>query len=122
MRYSAKFCVIYSAATIAVTIGLHFVFNIELGMLVSSFVVDIIMAVSFLISFKRLSVYGKPIIACTKLLGDLFAWLEYSNYHIIIKAIGIAVLALNIIYLVLSILESIKFKKENKFKRKRIRF
>ena len=39
-------------------------------------------------------------VAISKLLGDMFAWIAYKQEMLLINLIGIAVLTLNLIYLV----------------------
>ena len=70
-------------------------------MLLSCFVIDLIMAISFLwgISFKHMKksliLY---VVGTFKLLGDMFAWRYYRSYFGI-ELIGIIVLICNTIYL-----------------------
>ena len=69
-------------------------------MLISSFIIDLIMAANFLLDHSRLSNRGQRVIAVSKLLGDMFAWIAYKQEMLLINLIGIAVLTLNLIYLV----------------------
>ena len=77
------------------------IFNLQTvdGQLYSSFVIDIYMAVAFLARYNVLASKGQKYIACTKLIGDLFAWLVYGGNVLVINIIGAAVLLLNILYL-----------------------
>ena len=74
------------------------------GMVVSSFVIDIVMAIGFLITMIIFPQNGRSIpIAVTKLIGDFCAWQHYRLYLPIIDKIGLTVLIMNSIYLILSI-------------------
>lgn len=78
-------------------------FRMDMGMLMSSFVIDLIMAVCFFVERKKLLKDGKIIIAITKLLGDLAAVIHYASYSVIILIIGIIVFILNTAYLAYAI-------------------
>lgn len=69
------------------------------GQLLTSFLIDLIMAAEFIIYGKRISLHGKFLIGITKLLGDLFAWLYYMRNSIPVMIIGAAVFLLNLFYL-----------------------
>ena len=77
-------------------------------MLLSSFVIDLIMAVAFvcfLFKQKLSSFLHVFLIGSFKLLGDLFAWLFYFDNQLI-PIIGCLVLIFNIAYLVLLVLKT----------------
>ena len=74
------------------------IFKLNEGNLISSFIIDIIMAFMFLIRFNNISRNLRISIALTKLLGDLFAW-QFYKFNIIVNIIGIIVLLINLIYL-----------------------
>ena len=74
-------------------------------MLISVFVIDVIMAIAYVIEFNRMSPILKIPIAITKLFGDLFAGLYYGIDRPIIGIMAIAVLILNFIYLIMSLKE-----------------
>jgi len=85
-------------------------------MLLSCFVIDLIMAVSFLVFLISKPIYiGWNIYAVGvfKLLGDLFAWRYYRDVFLV-DYIGIAVLAWNIFYLLTLVVKTyIEHKQRN---------
>ena len=85
--------------------GFALVFSsFENGMLISSFAIDIIMAIGFLLMKFIFPQDGRSIpVALTKLVGDFCAWQYYRLYVPVIDYIGIAVLIMNSVYLILSI-------------------
>ena len=91
----------YALGICITVIALFFLFDVSGGMLISSFVIDLIMSVDFLIKRKQLSGKMKTLIAITKLIGDAFAGLYYSSQSVLITAIAFAVLICNSVYLYL---------------------
>ena len=86
-----------------VIFGLYVWFKAENGMLLSVFIIDVIMAVDFIVCAAKLqnaNIYG-IIIAVSKLIGDLFAWLFYRSQHPAVYYMGVAVLVCNSLYLVI---------------------
>lgn len=75
------------------------------GMLISCFAIDLIMAVSFWWQRKNLLAKGKVIIAITKLLGDLAAWMYYAPKHKMVFVMGLLVFIVNTAYLIYSVIE-----------------
>ncbi len=75
------------------------VFKLPSGMLISSYTLDLIMAIEYVVCAKEISVHGKLPIAIFKLLGDLFAWLFYCKQSIFVGIVGAVVLLLNLFYL-----------------------
>lgn len=69
------------------------------GMLLSSYVIDLVIAVEYVARIRHISPHGKLPIAIFKLLGDLFAWLFYCKQSIFVGIIGAAVFLLNLFYL-----------------------
>lgn len=105
LKYSAiPFLIIM---LIILTTAFHFVFKIEGWMLQLCFIIDIIMALSFLLSVAHLSLQGQIPIAITKLIGDTFAWLYYRNGAKFVNIIGILVLMINVCYLILVIVRHV---------------
>lgn len=84
---------------------LFFVFQSPGGMLISCFIIDFLMAASFLICRKKLSPKFKIVIAVTKLIGDSFAGLFYSPNSYVVGFLACLVFICNIIYLELCIEE-----------------
>lgn len=96
---SKKKQAIYVLALIC-AIVMHIVaFLFPNGMLISSFVIDLIMAICFCVDAKKLSPKLKTSIAATKFLGDLFAGIYYGKQLIVIAIIAVFVGVLNFIYL-----------------------
>lgn len=69
------------------------------GMLLSSYVIDLVIAVEYVARIRHISPPGKLPIAIFKLLGDLFAWLFYCKQSIFVGIVGAVVLLLNLFYL-----------------------
>lgn len=90
---------IYIILTYLVTAGLWFLFDRYNGMLTTVFIIDLIMAVVFLVERKRLSSELKISIAVCKLLGDLFAGIYYGQESRAVAMIASAVFFCNAIYL-----------------------
>lgn len=67
------------------------------GMLISSFVIDIIMAVEYMCSIIHISPRGRTIIGIFRLLGDLFAWFA-NKESTVVFVIGGVVLLINLFY------------------------
>lgn len=67
-------------------------------MLISSFVIDIIMAVEYVCTIKHISPRGRTIIGVFRLIGDLFAWLVNKGFSVIVFVIGAIVLLINLLY------------------------
>jgi len=89
---------------IAIPIGivlLRFVFTLPFGMLYSSFVIDLLMAINFIIDHKKLSPKLKVPIAVAKLLGDACAGMQYAGDSWLIVVIACVVFICNVYYLYL---------------------
>ena len=80
------------------------------GMLISSFVIDLTMAIGFYVRRKYLLHDGKIVIGIIKLLGDLFAWIYYSKFTVVVAIIGAVVFAFNLLYVMYAIKE---YKEDN---------
>ena len=95
---------IVAVAALAALIGLYlWLFTVDMGMLYSSFVIDLYMAVCFLAFRKRLSAKLAIPIALAKLLGDLCAGIYYGKSNALIAVIASAVLLCTIMDLFLCI-------------------
>lgn len=92
---------IYILYTVLLTCGLFFVFRTPDadGQLISSFLIDLFIALEFVLRAEKISFRGRLAIATTKLLGDLCAWLYYLQYSVFVKITGAAVLLINLFYL-----------------------
>ncbi len=96
---------LYLLLILFVAIVFAFIFRVPnfYGMLLSSFVIDLWMAVEFVICLKAIPHYGKISIAFSKLLGDIGAAIAYSSESPFIMVAGIIVFFLNSYYLYSSI-------------------
>ena len=95
----------YILLTVACIVSLYFVFQSEAfnGMLISSFVIDVIMAAEYLLMARSLSARGQIAIGLCRLLGDLFAWYGNRQESVFVMIAGVAVLLINIIYIAVCI-------------------
>ena len=84
---------------------MNFIFSIDRGLFVSSFVIDLIMAIVYLLQRNKMSPHLKISISITKLLGDLFAGLYYFKGAKLVAIIAVIVFVCNVIYLLLNIIE-----------------
>ena len=91
----------YLVSWLALSIVIKYLFEMPVidGKLYSVYILDIVMAGIFLVQADLVAREGQIVIACTKLLGDLFAWLAYCDASIFVGIIGFIVLILNIFYL-----------------------
>lgn len=92
---------IYIIFVLVITLILYYIFSLSTidGMLLSSFIIDIIMALEYLFIIRSLSSHGRFLIGSFRLLGDMFAWIRNMQYSGIVLLIGILVLIINIFYL-----------------------
>ena len=93
--------IIYFAIIVLCIFMLYGVFSIRAfdGMLLSSFIIDIIMAIEYVAAVKRISPHTRTLIGLFRLLGDGFAWIANMRLSKAVLMIGIAVLVINMIYL-----------------------
>lgn len=82
------------------------------GMLLSSYLCDLVMAGEYVLMVRKVSFAGMIPIAITKLLGDAFAWLAYAHESAVVLAVGIAVLLLNLFYIACCMEEPMRRKLE----------
>ena len=117
---SLKKRIIYCTAVILSIVLLFFIFSIDSfdGMLISSFVIDLIMACEYLLVIKKLSPRLLLIIGFFRLLGDLFAWIGNMRFSVFVAITGAIVLLVNILYISFSI-EIISQQKRKKQKNKK---
>ena len=94
---------------IVLNVGLlSYVFSLSDGMLLSSYVFDLVMAILYVLFFVFKTYKASLLldaIILSKLLGDLFACVEYKDYHLAVFIIGIIVLMLNILCYVVYLLK-----------------
>lgn len=87
---SKRMKIIYIISVIMSTICLKMIFSFEYGALVTVFLIDLVMAISYLVRFKSLSPFLKKEIAIFRFLGDFFAGvagIKYSPYYAIFSII-----------------------------------
>lgn len=77
-------------------------FRLDSGMMISSFVIDFMMAAIFIVDIKKLSSHLRTVIGITKFLGDAAAWIFYKNNSVVVNVLGVAVLVLNLFYIAYS--------------------
>ena len=104
----------YGSFIIVAIVGLYLLFQVRLfdGMLISSFVIDLVIAVEYLVFMKRISPNMIALIAILRFLGDFFALIAYMRVNIVVCILGVAVAITNVIYIFRC------FKSEEKYKRK----
>lgn len=68
-------------------------------MLISSFIIDLVMAIEYILFAKKLSPHLKSIIGIMRFLGDFFAWIMYFRVSVIVCVIGTAVTIINLLYI-----------------------
>lgn len=95
--------ILYVGMMLFVFMFLWKIFRIPDGMLISCFLIDLYMAISFIIKKDRILDKGRIAIATFKLLGDLAAGIYYSTRFLLIFIIAITVLIINIKYLIFCI-------------------
>ena len=78
------------------------------GMLISSFVINIIMSVCFWLDRRKLLLKGKILIAAFKGIGTLAATIFYAQFSIYVGLIGIGITALDLLYFIFCIREKRK--------------
>lgn len=88
------------------------IFSVPLGMLLSSFAIDLIMAICFWIDRKNILPNGSILIAIFKLLGDLSAAIFYSPMSTAVFVMAVIVLIFNSAYLLYRIKEKLVVLKE----------
>ncbi len=99
LRKQRKKAWLYVALTILTLLVESIIFRLPNGMLISSFVIDCIIALEFAIAAKKITTRGRIYIAIARLIGDASAWIGYCEDSTIVAFIGAAVLALNVYYL-----------------------
>lgn len=97
--------VLYILGTILLCISFYDVFSRQNGMLYSSFIIDLLMAIYYLIERKALSPKLKVPIAFTKLAGDIFAGFHYAPQSKFVAILAGAVFLCNLYYLYLCLEE-----------------
>lgn len=102
--------------------GFWWLFRSEIkdAVLISSFIMDLVMAISFLIRAKKISRDGKIAIAIFKLLGDVAACFAYTSYTEWIPLIGCIVFICNLLYLCYCIEERSGSKPKKRKRKKRV--
>ena len=96
---SRKHCIFYAAVHLSVFFLLWYVFTLPQGIPLSAFIIDLLMAMLFLLERRRLSPILQVPIAICKLLGDACAGIFYGKDSGIVAAIAIAVFLCNGWYL-----------------------
>ena len=90
---------LYIISIVVITIVLFHIFKLPDGALISVFIIDLIMAIDFIVQSKALSSQFKVPIAITKLIGDLFAGIMCATSSILIAILAVLVFLCNLFYL-----------------------
>lgn len=90
---------IYIILTYMATTAFWYIFTLPNGMLISSFAIDVIMAVMFLVDRKQLSPDLKVPVAVCKLIGDVFAGIYYGRSSGMVAIMAVMVSLCNCCYL-----------------------
>ena len=113
---------LYGSCVIASIVLIYGVFSVNSfdGMLISSFVIDIIMAIEYVVVIKRISPRLLILIGVCRTLGDLFAWISNLRHSSFVAVIGALVLLVNLFYIcyAIDILNYVKQKSSSKKPRK----
>lgn len=106
----------YLLLTVVLVLALYGIFRIPNvdGQRISSFSIDLIMAVEYVLCAKRIARQGKIPVGVLKLLGDLFAWLSNMQSSLLVTVSGLIVLLLNLFYLAICL-------EQNSHTRERVR-
>lgn len=91
----------YAVAILICSLLLFYIFAFPMGMLISVFVIDLIMAAVYLLERNNLSPRLKVPIAVTKLIGDTFAALFYAPSSAFVAFLAVIVFLCNCVYLYL---------------------
>ena len=92
--------------------GIFRIPNID-GQKISSFLLDLIMAVEYVLYAKRIAPQGRISVGVLMFLGDLFAWLAYMQNSVFVTVCGLIVLLLKLFYLAICL-------EQNSHNRKRV--
>ena len=93
-----KHRILYIFCTFLCVVVLCFLFSLHNGMLITVFLIDLLLEMSYFLNAKKLSSHLRVSIGVTKLFGDAVAWLTYKDYSIIVNIIGVIVLLINFVY------------------------
>ena len=104
----------YCGALVVFYFVMQMFFKIEGGMLVSSFILDFIVALEYAVFCKNFSSRGKIWVGLCRTIGDVAAWFFYMKDSCVAAIIGGAVLLLNLFYLAYCMEESCQKKRGGK--------
>ena len=83
------------------TIIFYYIFKSNTLILpISSFFIDTVMAIIFLIQKKKIDATNRITISIMKFLGDFFVWIYYSQFHPSISVMAAITFICNIIYII----------------------
>ena len=95
----AKYTVIYFTVTILSMQLFHDIFRHENGMLISSFVINFIMSVMFIVLGKQIEMTGKIPIAAAKMIGTLCASIVCGKISLFLAVLGTIIFLVDLFYL-----------------------
>jgi len=109
---SIKKKIFYCTSILLMTVLLLYSFRqYTAAFIFTVYLIDVIMAVNFVLKRKVLSKKFKVTIAATKLIGDIFAGLAFSHKYGFVKWFAIISFICNFVYLIQCIKESTYFKR-----------
>lgn len=97
---------IYILFVIVSIVLLYLLFNTATafdGMLISSYALDFLISLEYLLCIKKISPYWLTLIGVCRFLGDLFTWIVYINSAMFVTIIGVIIFITNLFYIFYSI-------------------
>lgn len=91
--------VLYCCATACFSIVLMLAFHTSEGMLISSFIINLFIAIGYIVRAKEISSHGKIGIALFKWIGTCAAWIYYLPYSELVLIIGVGIFLIDLYYL-----------------------
>lgn len=110
---STKKRIIYVISILIALYMQNYIFTVNNGMLIMSFIMDLIMAICFCSLYKKISGNFKISIAITKWIGSALAGIYYANQSSFVAITAIIVFICNLFYLSLCLGET---EKQEKYK------
>lgn len=102
----ARTRLLYCAVTVCFFEILALIFLIPEGMLFSSFIINLFIALGYIVHAKEISRHGKIWIAFFKWIGTCVASIYYLRYSALVLIMGIVIFLLDLYYLSYCITES----------------
>ena len=107
IKHNKRKCLSYLSFLIVLTIIFYLVFrNGGIPVTVASFLIDMTMAVSFVLQFKHIDPSNRVLIGLLKFLGDACVWIAYADIHFSVTLFSSIAFVCNIIYLIFAVREA----------------